>query len=220
VRDPEVVRDLYALSARRWVDEGSRRHFAFVPAVRDLLEPWYRLSFGASAALAIRETAVVTPPETGIAVRAGTEADLEDSARLDIVLGAHLAASPSFGGLAVPSLEASLEEWEETWDDERFTHFVAEAGGRIVGHLLLYRRPAGDLRVPVHSIDLANAATYPEARGLGAGVALAAHAITWAHEQAIPVMTTDWRMTNLAASRFWPRRGFRETFQRLYRSIP
>ena len=33
-------------------------------------------------------------------------------------------------------------------------------------------------------------------------------------------MTTDWRMTNLLASRYWPRRGFRETFLRLYRSIP
>jgi hypothetical protein len=27
-------------------------------------------------------------------------------------------------------------------------------------------------------------------------------------------------VTNLLASRFWPRRGFRTTFLRLYRSIP
>ena len=33
-------------------------------------------------------------------------------------------------------------------------------------------------------------------------------------------MTTDWRVTNLLASRFWPKRGFRPTFLRLYRSIP
>jgi hypothetical protein len=33
-------------------------------------------------------------------------------------------------------------------------------------------------------------------------------------------MLTDWRVTNLLASRFWPRRGFRTTFLRLYRSIP
>ena len=42
----------------------------------------------------------------------------------------------------------------------------------------------------------------------------------WAHELGYPTMITDWRMTNLEASRFWPRRGFRETFLRLYRSIP
>ena len=33
-------------------------------------------------------------------------------------------------------------------------------------------------------------------------------------------MGTDWRVTNLLASRFWPRRGFRTTFLRLYRHIP
>jgi hypothetical protein len=33
-------------------------------------------------------------------------------------------------------------------------------------------------------------------------------------------MVTDWRETNLLASRFWPKRGFRRTFLRLYRSIP
>ena len=83
----------------------------------------------------------------------------------------------------------------------------------------LFRRPA-DLRVPVDSIDLADCLTEPGLRGSGVGLALTAHVITWAHENGYPTMTTDWRMTNLLASRYWPRRGFRETFLRLYRSIP
>jgi hypothetical protein len=33
-------------------------------------------------------------------------------------------------------------------------------------------------------------------------------------------MVTDWRVTNLLASRFWPHRGFRPSVLRLYRSIP
>jgi hypothetical protein len=32
-------------------------------------------------------------------------------------------------------------------------------------------------------------------------------------------MVTDWRETNLSASRFWPRRGFHKTFLRLHRAI-
>ena len=88
-----------------------------------------------------------------------------------------------------------------------------------MGHILLYRRPP-DLRVPVDSIDLAQASTDPAERGTGVGVALTRHAIAWAQEQGYPTMTTDWRMTNLLASRFWPRRGFRPTFIRVQRSIP
>ena len=74
--------------------------------------------------------------------------------------------------------------------------------------------------MPVDGIDLAGASTEPALRGSGIGLALTHHAIAWAHEHGYPTMTTDWRMTNLLASRFWPRRGFRETFLRLYRSIP
>jgi hypothetical protein len=33
------------------------------------------------------------------------------------------------------------------------------------------------------------------------------------------VIVADWRVTNLLASRFWARRGFRETFLRLHRHI-
>jgi len=152
-------------------------------------------------------------------VRPSTPGDLEAVAGFDQLLSRHLTAPPSFSGLAVPVLRESVDEWSDTWDDERFEHFVAERDGRIAGHVLLYRRPP-DLRVPADAIDLANCSTAPEARGLGVGLALTAHVLTWAKEHGHPVMTVDWRITNLEASRFWPRRGFRETFLRLYRSIP
>ncbi len=64
------------------------------------------------------------------------------------------------------------------------------------------------------------AATRPEVRGSGAGVALTQAAFAWAHERGHATMVTDWRVTNLLASRFWPARGFRETFLRLYRHVP
>ena len=114
--------------------------------------------------------------------------------------------------------EEVLAEWLED-DTEEYELFVAERDGRVVGQFLLYRRPP-DLRVPENSIDLAQASTDPEARGTGVGLALTAHVIRWAHEHGYPTMTTDWRMTNLWASRFWPKRGFRPVFLRLYRSIP
>jgi GNAT superfamily N-acetyltransferase len=225
VSEPELVRDLYTHAAARWVDEGYKRHFVYAPADPSLLDPWFRLSFGASEALALRESS--DPSEGGgaasapdVTVRRSTRDDLPAVARLAAVLTSTLNNSPSFSVLPVETEDDLAAEWSDIWDPgEGYIHFVAEMSGEVVGHTLLHRRQP-DLRVPQDSIDLGNAATDPELRGTGIGVAMTRHVLAWAHENGYPTMTTSWRMTNLLAARFWPRRGFREAFIRLYRSIP
>jgi GNAT superfamily N-acetyltransferase len=217
--DTESVRDLYAAAAQRWVDEGLTMHAVFVPSHdAELLDAWFRLSFGASAALATRETGPEREFDGGVEVRDGTPEDFAEAARLELEMSASMQPSPSFSDVPLQTHEEVLAEWQEG-DNSEYELFVAERDGRIVGQFLLYRRPP-DLRVPENGIDLAQASTDPSARGTGVGRALTAHVIRWAHDHGHPVMTTDWRMTNLWASRFWPRRGFRTTFLRLYRSIP
>jgi GNAT superfamily N-acetyltransferase len=220
--DGEAMRDLYAAAAQRWVDEGHRQHAVFLPSHdTELVDAWFRLSFGASAAMAIRETrpGAEEPFDGGVAIRTGTPDDFADAARLDLALSEAMEPSPSFSDVVPQTYEEALAEWQEDDDSDAYELFVAEREGRIVGHILLHRRPP-DLRVREDSIDLAQASTEPEARGTGVGRALTEHVLAWAHEQGIPVMTTDWRMTNLWASRFWPKRGFRPVFLRLYRHIP
>jgi GNAT superfamily N-acetyltransferase len=219
VREPELVRDLYAAAARDWVENGLTRHFVFVPSYdTELIDAWFRLSFGASAALAIRETSPEEPFDSGVEIRHGSRDDYPEAARLELEMSRSMQPSPSFSGIALQTPDEVLAEWLED-DDEDVELFVAERDGRVLGQFLLYRRPP-DLRVPDRSIDLAQASTEPAARGSGVGLALMAHVIRWAHENGHETMTTDWRMTNLLASRYWPKRGFRPVFLRLYRSIP
>jgi GNAT superfamily N-acetyltransferase len=218
--DREAMRDLYAAAAQRWVDEGHTSHAVFVPSFdSELVDAWFRLSFGASAALAMRETAPEEPFEAGVAIRPGTREDFDEAARLELEMSDAMRPAPSFSNVPRQTQEELAAEWREDGDSDKYELFVAERDGRIVGHSLLYRRPP-DLRVPADGIDLGQASTEPEARGTGVGRALTAHVIRWAYEHGYPVMTTDWRMTNLWASRFWPKRGFRTTFLRLYRAIP
>jgi GNAT superfamily N-acetyltransferase len=222
VSEPEAVRDLYAALAVNWVAAGSTRHAAMIPVCeRDLVDAWFRLAFGCQFMLAVRETAPEQPVDARVEIRPGEPADLPSVAAFDKLLWDHQTDSPSFSGLTVPDLDAFAAEWSDLWDDpELFTHFVAERDGSPVGHAILYRRPTGDLRVPEANIDLAHAATVPGVRGDGVGLALTAHVLAWAHEHGFRSMTTDWRSVNLLSSRFWPRRGWRPTHYRLYRSIP
>lgn len=217
--DPELARDLYAHAAARWVDEGHTRHGLYVPASDpEHVDAWFRLCFGASGVTAARRTAP-EPFESEVVVREGRPDDLQAAARLDRAMADSMQPAPSFSGRAEVTQAETVEDWRDTWDDEQFVHFVGELGGRVVGHIVLYRGREG-LRIPTPSIDLAAASTDPEARRSGVGRALTAHVLGWAAENGYPVMTTDWRMTNLLASRFWPKRGFEATFLRMYRSIP
>lgn len=216
---PELTRDLYAAAAERWVNEGLARHNVFVPMLDDLIEPWFRLSFGGSAIQALLAVPEQATCDRAAGVRLSTPDDLVDAARLHAAQEEHLTRSPSLNGFGLSSQSELEDEWRDTWSDERFVHFVAERGGRIVGQALLYRRPP-DLRVPQGSIDLAGCVTDLEVRGTGLGVALTNYVIGWAAENGFKTMSTDWRLTNLVASRFWPARGFRAAFIRVYRSIP
>jgi GNAT superfamily N-acetyltransferase len=217
--EPELLRDLYATLACEWERE---RHRVYVPATDvSLVDAWFRLAFGLQLVYGARETGGdVAVPQTDVSVRLGRDADLDDAARLSNMLWEHQHGPPSFSARTLVSLDEMRERWRGTWDDPEFVHVVADRDGRVVGDVLLYRRPESDLRVPPNNIDLAHASVAPDARGSGVGVALVAYALQWARDEGFASMTVDWREVNLLASRFWPRRGFRPTFYRLYRHIP
>ena len=223
VDEPEDLRDLYADAAARWVEEGRPRHYAVAPATdAELLRAWYRLSFGQQQALGIREVPDTAMPEN---VRPADERDVEALVALGPLLPDYQRGSPVFS--AWRSLETEEELRREVIDDLANTELgllVAEEDGRIVGGFELAPTTLSPMHSGLARVDgavlLAWAVTRPEVRGSGAGVALTEGSFAWARERGYETMVTDWRVTNLLSSRFWPARGFRETFLRLYRSIP
>ncbi len=214
-REPEALRDLFALQA---AELGVSRFMLTVPATApELVDVWFRLAFGCQAVWAVREVAAARPIDFGGAIREATPDDTEAIIDFDVLLYDHQATSPSFSEFTAPPREQIRTE---VWADDAFLPFVAEVDGRVVGLLGLYHRPEGDLRVPASNIDLAFAATRGDVRGTGAGLALTEFAFNWARENGFRSMTVDWRSVNLLSSRFWPRRGFRPQYLRLYRAVP
>jgi GNAT superfamily N-acetyltransferase len=217
-RDPEALRDLFAVQAREF---GVNRFMLTVPATdHELIDVWFRLAFGCQAVWAVQEVAPWEHVDESWTIRPSTPDDLEDIVAFDQLLYAHQGESPSFSEFQAPPREELRAEAANLWNSPQHPSFVAERDGRVEGLLILYRRPEGDLRVPESNIDLAFAATRSDVRGSGAGLALTAHAMNWAHEHEFRSMTVDWRSVNLLSSRFWPRRGFRPQYLRLYRAVP
>jgi Acetyltransferase (GNAT) family len=216
-REPEALRDLFALQAE---ELAVSRFMLTVPADEaELVDAWFRLAFGCQAVWAVKEVEPFEAEFDGT-IRPAEPDDVDELFVFDEILYEHQQATPSFSGFPTPPAADLRAEWDDVWDDDKFVPFVAERNGEIVGLLGLYRRPEGDLRVPANNIDLAFAATRGEVRGSGAGLALTAHGMRWAAENGFRSMTVDWRSVNLLSSRFWPRRGFRPQYLRLYRAVP
>jgi GNAT superfamily N-acetyltransferase len=227
VVEPELVRDLYGLAADRWMEEGRPRHYVQVPASEGaLLEAWYRVCFGQQHAAGVVEVPDVPWPA---GVREATPADVEGVLELAPLIREHQAGAPVFSAnLRVEDPAAIRTAIEEDVAAKEIGTLVAEVDGRLAGGFTVAPvELAGEgphaftgLARPEPAAYLAWAATLPEVRGSGVGVALTEAAFAWARRAGYETMVTDWRVTNLLSSRFWPRRGFRTTFLRLYRSIP
>ena len=226
VRDPETVRDLYAALAADWVERGFDRHYALVPASDPaLVDAWFRLSFGAQHAAGIQETPERTDePPAGVVVRHATAEDVDAVVQLDLELSSHQRLSPVFSASPPYTEEESRADFLAEVDEPEQAILLADVDGRTVSLLVMVDISKSSMHSglarPERAAFLGFAATIPEARGTGAGVALTNAGLAWAREQGYPLTVVDWRETNLLASRFWPRRGFRRTFLRLYRAIP
>jgi ribosomal protein S18 acetylase RimI-like enzyme len=226
VEEAEDARDLYAVAAGRWFDEGRPRHYALLPANdAPLVEAWFRLGFGQQQAHGVREVAegAIDLPD-GFEIRGPREGDVEALVAVDLALPAHQRSAPVFSEQPLPTEEVIREEWHSTLAGNDEQVLVGFRNGRPVACWSVVAAERSyhyrGLMRPEHAAYLAFASTVPAARGSGIGVALTQAALAQATRDGYAVMVTDWRVTNLLASRFWPRRGFRTAFLRLARSIP
>lgn len=223
--EEEALRDTYAAAAARWVEEGRTTHYVLTPAADlEAAAAWFRVGFGHQHTHALREPDASAPPPSGdVVVRLAEPGDLDALAALDVELPRHQTLSPCFSRETPPTVEEARTDLAEDWDDPRFTSFVAEHRGQVVGSavgcdLTLSSSHTGTL-LPASAGFLGFAAVRPDARGLGAGRALGEAVLRWCHVQGFPVAATDWRQTNLLSSRAWPALGFEDSFWRLHRTI-
>ena len=212
--EPELYRDLYAVAGQDWLDQGATSHYVVVPADEPVLEAWLGVAFAIQQVHGERQLDDVGEPPApdGFTIRRGGLEDLAAAARIAPIITDLQMGAPVWSGLVRPSDEQFRKNMREALADSQATWFLAERDGEPLGGLLLWADPGEPI-----SLDVA--ATLPEARGTGVGSALTAHALWWAKEQGYGRIKADWRVANLLASRFWPKRGFRPTAYRLVRYL-
>lgn len=224
---PSVVRALYAAGAAAWMADGRNNHHVLVPASdAALVDAWFSLDFGQQHLHAVREVPPASfgvVPRSELVIRRPTRDDIPAMAELELVLPRHSTLSPLFSPVALQPIDEVEAELTEDFDNPKFTNFVAEHEGRVVGSAtacdLSVSSSNNSLIRPASAGFLGYAAVLPDARGVGAGKALGEAVLAWARDAGYPVIATDWRSTNLQADRSWRGLGFRPTFRRLHRFV-
>jgi len=225
--DTATVRELYAAAAAVWVAAGRTNHHVLVPASDAVLvDAWFGLDFGQQHLHAVREVPPASfgvVPRSELVIRSPRKADLPVLAELELVLPRHSQLSPLFSPVTLQPVDEVEAELAEDWDDPKYTWFVAEHDGAVIGSAiacdLSISGSNGSLIKPASAGFLGYAAVLPDARGTGAGKALGETVLAWARDAGYPVIATDWRSTNLQADRSWRGLGFRPTFRRLHRLV-
>jgi GNAT superfamily N-acetyltransferase len=225
--EPALVREMYAVAAAAWVDEGRRNHHILVPASdAGLVDAWFSLDFGQQHVHAIREVPPASfgvVPRTELIVRRPTRDDLDALTDLEMVLPTHMRGAPTFSTLTVPDWNETRDELAADFDDPKYNVFVAEHEGRVVGSAIgCALTVSSSHQGPNQTAGagfLGFAAVLPDARGLGAGRALGETVLAWARDAGYTSVATDWRSANLEADRSWRGLAFRPTFRRMHRLI-
>jgi GNAT superfamily N-acetyltransferase len=216
---PELMRDVYAVWSRHFVDRGFFRHYVHAPADDPaLVDAWFTTGFGKMQAHALRDLDLAPPAASPFAVRRGTPADLDRIEPLMALISTQLVKSPAYAISLPERYGLYRQEYADELGDPGAHYWLAEEDGVVVGLIGLYEAEPGPM-VPDAAWELADAKTAPEARGRGVARALVAAGFAEARAAGASHCITDWRTASLATHRSWTSLGFRPTHFRLHRHI-
>ncbi|MEZ4861608.1 MAG: GNAT family N-acetyltransferase [Caldilineaceae bacterium] len=222
----EPVRDLYAALGEQWVRYGVFFHFALIPVTdQALIHAWFSLSFGIEqihALLDLQAWQPATPAAPApVTIQRAAPADRHHLASLSDVIWRQQVQAPVWGVQMPEAVAENRAGWAELVDEADVTVWLAMQANEAVGVQGYWpAEPMADnLMIPAECVHMSVAGTRPSARRQGIGAMLTQHGLAQAKAQGYHTCETDWRSTNLLASRFWPKQGFQPAVYRLVRRI-
>lgn len=228
--DIEVIRDLYAAAGPRWLALGCFEHYAMITtAERLMLDAWYSLDFGQQHAYGLCDLSAINDKRTvapdSVTVRRANKDDKAYLADLSFITAEHLFYAPTWAPTPPEVAAGRPESYGSVAEDEEATTWLAfRREGKdeeVLGFQIYYAAEPEDdeLFVPDNCVELSAAGVKANARGQGIGRALINAGFAHAQKAGYKYCLTDWRTTNLPASRFFPHRGFEPIVFRLHRCV-
>ncbi len=220
--DSELIREMYAAAAERWVGNGYLEHLFYVAtADAQATAALFSLGFGLYGAYNQRDLTPLAGQAAGIEIRRLGPERLDDVETLRNGLRRYNASSPIFHPLIWrigDDLERTRAAERAGMADERHAYFIAYEGERPVG-LMIFTPPPDYALTPEGAVYLHIAYVDEGARTGGIGTALVNRGLEWAREQGYKLCTLSYYAPNLLGARYWQAKGFRPLSYALERRI-
>jgi GNAT superfamily N-acetyltransferase len=226
----EIIRDLYAALGARWVGYGLFSHIVQIPITDPaLIHAWFLLSFGIEQIHALADLEALhpvmpsLPPD--IEIRKAGLADRQHLADMSDVIWRQNVKAPVWAAQMPETTSDNREIWASQVDESDVTVWLAVKKGKVVGIQGYWPAESAvtaaedNLFIPEKCAHMSLAGTRAEERGKGVSTLLTKYVLAQTRALSYRFCDTDWRSTNLLASRFWPRQGYRPVTYRLVRRI-
>ena len=216
--DPLALRALVEMASHSWRSRGAHEHFVWCADRPQRVDPWFELGysrFSTRGSLVLADRDARRLPEQ-YSVRRGEARDLEMVFALDDQLSAAQGDDPE--QRTVDERNAARLEIVETLEDPETNHFVVEFDQRVIGQCISFPAPVrrGSF---VNTIFLSEVVIDQGHRRRGVARCLIDEVLTHARSEGFNYCETQWRTSNVEASRFWIRYGFTPTYARLRRTL-
>ncbi|WP_042474757.1 GNAT family N-acetyltransferase [Bacillus ndiopicus] len=220
-QSPELIRSLYAKASEAWVAQGCFMHYMLIPLGNQVYyDACQRLSFFIQQVHGVMSMADYQPFEnvSDAEVRVAHKMDSTTLGKMSSIIQSYQNAAPTFEPVlpeAVLEIKAGYEGIVEGNDE---TCLIAIKDMKELGFQVYYPSMS-NLMTPDNSVELSVAGTYDVQMGKGIGKKLMNEGYRLMKEKGYSTMVTDWRITNLASSTFWPKCGFKPVAYRMVRYI-
>lgn len=216
----ELIRYLYAKVSVLWLEQGCFSHSAYIPMGNTVYyDAFLQLSFAIEQVHAVMNIEDYKPFESvaDVNVRLANKDDGEVLGRMSSIISGYQNSAPVFIP-ALPEVVASIKEGFKGLVDGDDIVLIAEKDMEELG-FQDYEITAPNLMTPDNAVELCVAGTFPSQMGMGIGKKLMNEGCRILKEKGCVNIITDWRITNLASSTFWPKCGFKPVAYRMARAI-
>jgi GNAT superfamily N-acetyltransferase len=217
----ELIRLLYSKVSVMWLEQGCYNHYSIIPlGNQSYYEAFQGLSFAIQQVHGVMNLADFKPFEnvSDAEIRFANKLDSEIMGNMSSIIYSYQNSTPTFEPAFPEVVMDRKEGYKGTVEDDEATILLSIKDMKELG-FQAYWPITKDLMAPDNGIELAIAGTYNSQMGSGVGKKLMNEGYRVMKEKGYHNMITDWRITNLTSSTFWPKCGFKPIAYRMVRYI-